>query len=70
MFYIKENGPVTFSRAIPYRNTVVSEERDYFAATTCILKWPTPQVELNLTQIELNLAFPHHGATKTCVQLS
>ena len=41
MFYIKENGPVTFSRAIPYRNTVVSEEREYFAATTFILKWPT-----------------------------
>ena len=43
MFYIKENGIVTFSRAISYRNTVVSEERDYFAATTCILKWPSLQ---------------------------
>ena len=44
MFYIKENGLVTFSRAISYRNTVVSEERDYFAATTCILKWPNQKV--------------------------
>ena len=41
MFYIKENGSATFSRTILYRNTVVSEERDYFAATTCILKWPS-----------------------------